>query len=275
MSLFVTSLNSGSNGNCYYVGNDREAVLVDAGISCREIEKRMARLGQKMDKVAAIFISHEHSDHIRGLSVLARKYRLPVYVTPKTRQHMRMVLDEERTFAFRSGESIQIGELTVKCFLKRHDAIDPHSFVIEGAGVRVGVFTDLGACCEELSSHFGRCHAAFLESNYCEDMLESGRYPFFLKNRIRGGFGHLSNRQALDVFLSHRPEYMSLLLLSHLSRDNNNPQLVADLFSPHAGQTRVVVASRYEETPLFHVVSSKEEHFQPAAQLMALQTSLF
>ncbi|PST82198.1 MBL fold metallo-hydrolase [Pedobacter yulinensis] len=266
MSLFVTSLNSGSNGNCYYVGNDREAVLVDAGISCREIEKRMARLGLDVNKVAAVFISHEHSDHIRGLSVLARKYRLPVYVTEKTRQQLRLLLDEQRTYCFCSGDSIQIGDLTVKCFLKRHDAIDPHSFVVEGAGVRVGVFTDLGACCEELSAHFGRCHAAFLESNYCEDMLERGRYPYFLKNRIKGGYGHLSNRQALDVFLSYRSEYLNLLLLAHLSRDNNDPQLVADLFGAHAGQTRVVVASRYEETPVFRVHTT---HLVPASPVQA------
>ena len=98
MSLFITSLNSGSNGNCYYIGNEHEAVLVDAGISCRETETRMQRLGLSIKKVKAIFISHEHSDHIRGVSVLAKKYRLPVYITPLTHQHGGLFLDEAIPF---------------------------------------------------------------------------------------------------------------------------------------------------------------------------------
>src|ERR1700759_3364487 len=109
MSLYIASLNSGSNGNCYYIGNDHEAVLVDAGLTCRETEKRMRRLELSMDKVRAIFISHEHGDHIKGLDVIARKYKLPVYITPLTLQHSRLQLDN--VIPFRAYTPVSIGEL--------------------------------------------------------------------------------------------------------------------------------------------------------------------
>src|SRR3954469_1092284 len=121
MSLFIASLNSGSNGNCYYTGNGREAVLVDAGISCRETEKRMAKLGLSMEQVRAIFISHEHSDHISGLPVLAKKYRLPVYISHATLRNSGMTLPEELVRHF-DAAPISIGELRVTAFEKLHDA---------------------------------------------------------------------------------------------------------------------------------------------------------
>jgi len=253
MSLFVTSLNSGSNGNCYYVGNNGDAVLIDAGISCRETEKRMGRLGLSINKVRAIFISHEHSDHINGLRVLSRKYNLPVYITASTQTGAGLPLETQDIRRFESGDSIRVGTLSVTAFLKRHDAADPHSFLVAHEGIRVGIFTDIGSVCEQLTGHFGQCHAAFLEANYDEQMLQQGRYPYHLKRRISGGMGHLSNSQALELFRTHKPGYMTHLFLAHLSRDNNDPQLVLDLFSAHAGDTHIAVASRYEETPVFEI----------------------
>ncbi|MBO9564252.1 MAG: MBL fold metallo-hydrolase [Niastella sp.] len=259
MSLYITSLNSGSNGNCYYIGNDEEAIFVDAGISCRETEKRMARLGLQMKKVKAIFISHEHGDHIAGLPVLAKKYQLPVYITAGTLEEGRLQLSAEQVIAFEAYKPIQIGGLSVTAFPKFHDAADPHSFVVSSPSVRVGVFTDIGKPCDHLITHFQHCHAAFLETNYDEDMLMNGRYPPMLKNRIRGGHGHLSNIQALELFKKYRPTFMSHLLLSHLSKDNNNPQLVRDLFEQHTSSTSIIVASRFAETELYHIRSSGEE----------------
>jgi phosphoribosyl 1,2-cyclic phosphodiesterase len=255
MSLLITSLNSGSNGNCYYVGNDTEAVLVDAGISCRETERRMKRLGLTMDKVKAIFISHEHGDHISGVTVLAKKYGLPVYITEATLTNGRLLLEKKSVKQFTAHDPVVIGSLSVTAFPKMHDASDPHSFIISCGAVNVGVFTDLGICCEQLIVHFKQCHAAFLEANYDADMLEKGSYPYHLKNRIRSGMGHLSNEQALKLFIEHRPGFMSHLLLSHLSKNNNDPQLVETLFSEHAGNTRIIVASRYKETEVFHIVA--------------------
>ncbi|KAB7730440.1 MBL fold metallo-hydrolase [Rudanella paleaurantiibacter] len=253
MSLFISSLNSGSNGNCYYVGNHQEAVLIDAGISCRETERRMDRLGLSMKTVKAIFISHEHSDHIVGVDRLARKYKLPVYITPGTLRNTRLSESAITFQPLRGYEPVLVGDLSVTAFPKQHDAADPHSFLVSFGGINVGVFTDIGTPCTHVIDHFKQCHAAFLEANYDDDLLALGRYPYFLKQRISGDNGHLSNRQALDLFLNHRPVHMSHLLLAHLSRDNNSPQVVANLFAPHLAHTQLVVASRYAETAVYQV----------------------
>lgn len=262
-SLYVTSLNSGSNGNCYYIGNDEEAVLIDAGLSCRETEKRMHRLGLAMKKVKAIFISHEHGDHIRGLEVLSRKHQLPVYISSATLLHSGLELDPKLVRPLVAGTTIVMGALLINAFLKNHDAADPHSFTVENSETCIGIFTDIGKVCDNLSTHFKRCHAAFLEANYDEVMLQNGRYPYHLKNRIRGGRGHLSNKEALQLFLSCKPAHMSHLLLAHLSADNNHPDLVRDLFMEQANGTNIIIASRYQETPLYAVCGSKP----PAAVL--------
>ncbi|MDB5090675.1 MAG: Phosphoribosyl 1,2-cyclic phosphodiesterase [Mucilaginibacter sp.] len=253
MSLFIASLNSGSNGNCYYVGNEQEAVLIDAGISCRETEKRMLRLGLSMQKVKAIFVSHEHSDHINGIPVIAKKYRLPVYITPPTLQKGGLSLDNELVISFGAFETVAIGGLHVTAFPKQHDASNPHSFLITCLDIKVGVFTDIGIVCENLIHHFSQCHAAFLEANYDDEMLDKGGYPYHLKRRIRGGHGHLSNKQALELFTTHRPAFMTHLLLSHLSKNNNDPQLVQELFDSRADGVNIIVASRYAETEVYHI----------------------
>lgn len=256
MSLFITSLNSGSNGNCYYVGNHTDAVLVDVGLSCRETEKRMKQIGLSMQKVKAIFVSHEHGDHIRGVSVLANKYQIPVYITSNTAKHG-PILIKHLSKTFVANEAVTIGDLTVTPFAKKHDAIDPHSFIITHQEVTVGVFTDIGKVCTNVTHYFKQCHAAFLEANYDTDLLENGSYPVHLKNRIRGGVGHLSNKQALELFIQYRPPFMTHLLLSHLSKENNSPTIAEELFAPHADNVKIVVATRYAPTEIFTIADSK------------------
>jgi phosphoribosyl 1,2-cyclic phosphodiesterase len=256
MPLYITALNSGSNGNCYYIGNDHDAVLIDAGISCRETERRMNRLGLSIQKIRAIFITHEHTDHTRGVAVLSRKYSLPVYITPTTHHNSRLWLKPELVKPFSPDSPVQVGGLSVTSFPKRHDASEPHSFTVTGNGITIGIFTDIGSACDHVVRHLSRCHAAFLEANYDERMMEESNYPFFLKRRIQGDDGHLSNLQALELFTNHRPNFMSLLVLSHLSAQNNSPKIVHDLFIKHANGTRIAVASRYEETEVFCVDSA-------------------
>lgn len=253
MSMFICSLNSGSNANCYYLGNQEEAILVDGGLSCRETEKRMKRLGLSLKKIKAIFVTHEHGDHVHGIPALSKKYKLPVYITPDTFRNGKLEINEQLIFTFRAYDPVKIGNLSVTAFPKFHDACDPHSFLIECQEVKVGVFTDIGLPCEHVIRHFQQCHAAFLEANYDEAMLDNGSYPIYLKNRIRGDKGHMSNEQALDLFERHRAPFMSHLFLSHLSRDNNSPKLVKNTFSRIAGRTEIVIASRDKETPLYHI----------------------
>ncbi len=253
MSLFITSLNSGSNGNCYYIGNKDEAILIDAGISCREIEKRMNRLGLSIRKIKAVFVSHEHADHINGLKVLIKKYTLPVYITAATLTQTRLNIPNEHVMNFQAFNPVTVGNLTITAFPKFHDACDPYSFVVDCNKIKIGVFTDIGMPCKNLIKYFKQCHAAFLETNYDENMLEKGNYPIFLKNRICGGHGHLSNKQALELFISYKPAFMSHLFLSHLSKNNNSSQLVQQLFEQHANGVKMIVASRYNETDVFHI----------------------
>jgi len=278
MALFITSLNSGSNGNCYYIGNSEEAVLIDAGISCRETEKRMQRLGLSMSKVKAIFISHEHTDHISGVTTLAKKHQLPVYITVGTHLYSGISIDASLIKPLLAYEPVTIGGLTINAFPKLHDAAEPHSFIVHNNDVKIGVFTDIGKPCEHVIRNFKDCHAAFLEANYDEVMLEQGSYPIHLKNRIRGGKGHLSNKQALLLFRMHRAPYLSHLLLSHLSKNNNHPQLVEDLFKPYAGNTTIAVAGRYSETPLYCVSHNTSYIAKPVVKLVQpkpQQLSLF
>lgn len=275
MSLYITSLNSGSNGNCYYIGNSREAVLIDAGISCRETEKRMKGLGLSMTALKAIFVSHEHTDHIKGVSTLANKYSLPVYITPITAKHGPKLI-RHLSRAFTADEPVRVGELTVTPFIKQHDAIDPYSFIISYKGVTVGVFTDIGAPCKQVTHYFRQCHAAFLETNYDETMLENGPYPLHLKNRIRGDRGHLSNKQALELFTAHRPSFMTHLLLSHLSKENNRPELVEQLFTQEANGTAIIVANRYQATEVFTITTNNLKGEEPVSRLIKpVQLGLF
>ena len=253
MPLFISSINSGSNGNCYYIGNKDEAVLVDVGLYCKEIEKRMKRQELDIKKVKAIFISHEHADHISGLRTLSKKYQIPVYITDHTLRNSYLRIEKHLINSFKEMDSISIGGLSVTAFKKSHDASDPHSFIVSGDKVNVGVFTDIGFACKPLINYFSQCHAAFLETNYCENMLMTGSYPKFLKKRISSRKGHLSNSQALELFTRYKGKHLSYLILSHLSKNNNTPELVNKLFNQHAGSTTIVVASRYEETPVYCV----------------------
>jgi phosphoribosyl 1,2-cyclic phosphodiesterase len=253
MPVFIASINSGSNSNCYYVGTPHHAVLVDTGLSCRETERRMKQLQLDMDKVRAIFISHEHADHITGLAGLSKKYQLPVYITNDTFRASRLPVQDHLLRHFRHKDKITVGDLQILPFKKFHDADDPHSFVISAYGRNVGVLTDIGHACREVIHYFSQCDAVFLESNYCDDMLANGNYPYYLKKRISSDVGHLSNAQALELFCRHRHEALELLILSHLSKNNNHPDVVERLFKPHAGNTQLFVASRYAASPVFEL----------------------
>ncbi|MEP7170728.1 MAG: MBL fold metallo-hydrolase, partial [Bacteroidota bacterium] len=259
-------------------GNDREAILIDAGISCRETEKRMANLGLPMKRIKAIFISHEHADHINGVVALARKYKLPVYITPATLRKSSIRLDNEVIKSFKANQPVEIGGLAVTAFEKFHDAIEPCSFIVEGNGITIGVLTDIGKPCKQVIHYFKQCNAAFLEANYDEQMLEQGTYPAYLKKRISSGKGHLSNLQALELFRLHKPDFMSHLFLSHLSKENNCPLLVHELFSRHAAQTEIIVASRFKETPVYQILPAENKFPKiknAYPEFQAVQMSMF
>lgn len=225
----------------------------------------MLRLGLNISKIQAIFISHEHSDHITGVPVLARKYQLPVYITENTYRTSELSLDEHLIKELKTGAPVNIGGLNITAFSKNHDACDPTSFIVSFNTVKVGIFTDIGRVCENLVTHFKQCHAAFLEANYDEQMLANSSYPYFLKQRISGGNGHLSNKEALKLCLDHRPKFMSHLFLSHLSKENNCPNLVKTLFQKNFNNMEIIIASRHEATEVYNIAPSRIK--RPLAQL--------
>jgi phosphoribosyl 1,2-cyclic phosphodiesterase len=257
------------------VGNGNDAVLIDVGITCKEVEQRLKQLNLSIKNIKAIFISHEHTDHIRGVSVLANKYSLPVYITHKTARHgIRLI--KHLSKEFEAHQPINIGNLTVIAFDKKHDAIDPHSFIVSGNGVTIGVFTDIGMVCENLVHYFKQCHAVFLESNYDEAMLDNGKYPDVLKKRIRGGKGHLSNKQAVELFKNHKPEFMSHVILSHLSKENNTPEIVEKTFTKYANGVEVIIASRYQASAIYEIKKWNKETVKPISFLKkAMQLVMF
>lgn len=251
MSLQVCSIASGSNGNCYYIGNEQDAMLVDIGISCREVERRMRRQGLDPRKIKAVFISHEHTDHIAGVQAFAKKYPVPVYISASTLSHARLGFVSTITPLVEGV--METGTLTVSAFKKVHDAAEPFSFVVSNGMVNIGVMTDLGVACDAVKKHFNTCHAVFLETNYDRHMLMSGTYPWHLKNRISGGRGHISNDQALELFLNHRGPQLTHLFFSHLSKNNNCPEKVQQLFERRCNRTHFVLASRYQESAVYHI----------------------
>ena len=251
--MLFSVLNSGSNGNCYYIGDGKDAILVDAGLSAKQIVLRTEQLGLDIQQVRAIFISHEHSDHIFGIKGLYRKFRIPVYMTGLTRQASGLRLDEVAFPHWNAAEDVEIGRINIRAFPVSHDAADPHNFIIRIGSTVLGIFTDLGYPCDLVKHSFNQCHIAVLETNYDEVMLAQGPYPLHLQNRISGPSGHLSNLQALELFRQHRSKELSHLFLAHLSNENNTPEKVLELFRTEAGNTEIVVTSRSHALPVLRV----------------------
>jgi phosphoribosyl 1,2-cyclic phosphodiesterase len=249
--LEICAIASGSNGNCYYIGNKKDAILIDAGISCKQILLRLKEKNLDSEKVKAVFISHEHSDHVRGARVLAKRLNVPVYFTAKTfHASYKNMLPAYPRF-FEPGTALNVGEFTIHPFLKNHDASEPCSFRVEYAGKNVGVFTDIGEPCENVTFHLGLCDAVFMESNYDEEMLRTGPYPYYLKQRVASSNGHLSNRQALNLLEESAGVQLKCVFLSHLSAENNTPELALSTLQPLTTKCDVKLTSRSGAADVF------------------------
>jgi phosphoribosyl 1,2-cyclic phosphodiesterase len=251
--LEICALASGSNGNCYYIGNDDEALLIDAGLSARQLQLRFLEKGIDEAKVKAILITHEHADHARGARVLSKRLQIPVYITKKTFLALSKATRPADPVWFEPNESFAVGRFEVHSFAKQHDAVDACSFRIGYAGRSIGVMTDIGEACERVKEHFSQCHAVFLESNYDEEMLRNGPYPYYLKERVASGRGHLSNVQAFELANEFAGEQLQAIFLSHLSGENNTPELAGAVFNSLRSRFRVELTSRHQPTALFFI----------------------
>jgi phosphoribosyl 1,2-cyclic phosphodiesterase len=223
------SLQSGSSGNCIYVETEGVRLLFDAGICGREAARRLAAHGRDIRAVDALIISHDHGDHVRHAGVYQRKFGLPVYITHKTlsaaQEKMPLgPMNDVRHFT--SGGTMRFGDVTVETIPTPHDGADGSVFVVSSETKRLGIFTDLGHVFEELVSVIASLDAVFLESNYDPLMLAKGSYPPFLKKRIEGPEGHISNKEAAQLLLAGKR--LKWACLAHLSKNNNHPTVALE-----------------------------------------------
>ena len=236
MAMRMTVLASGSRGNCTLLSTSSASILVDAGLSCRETLKRMKAAGEDPHQIRAIVISHEHSDHVAGLAVLAGKLKVPVYITEETYESWRKVVHDaagqpvvlERREHFHAGRSFTIGDITVTPFTIPHDAADPCGFTFRAQGVKVGIATDLGYLPFSVKDHLRGCDGLMIESNHDLEMLRNGPYPWMVKQRVMSRVGHLSNAALAEFFEKDYDGGASFLVLAHLSEQNNHPELARE-----------------------------------------------
>ena len=223
--ISLCMLASGSKGNAIYVSDGSTAVLVDAGLSGIEIERRMKSRNISPESLHAIVVSHEHADHIRGVGVLSRRYNLPVYISAKTSEAAKPLLKNVRQMVlFECGTSFQIDSLRIHPFSTSHDAADPAGFTIRVNQKKIGIATDLGIATAMVRHHLQSCDLLILEANHDPDMLISGPYPWHLKQRVNGRTGHLSNQDSRILLEEIQHDQLQHVILAHLSETNNTPE---------------------------------------------------
>jgi len=252
MAVSVTVLASGSKGNCTLVSSSGTRLLVDAGLCCREILRRLLLSGCEGHGIDAVLITHEHADHIGGLRVLARKLKVPVYISASTYQEYQRTardangqrVNVDRREAFTPGSAFQIGDINVMPFTIPHDAIDPVGFTFRSEGIKIGICTDLGYMPASVRHHLRGCHVLMLESNHDLEMLRGGPYPWSVKQRVMSNVGHLSNDALANFLTTDYDGGAEFLILAHLSEQNNHPEIARVTAERALGEQRDLLRNR-------------------------------
>ena len=252
-------LSSGSRGNACYVETDDAKILVDAGLSGIEVERRLAAIGISPQSLDAIVVTHEHSDHIKGVGILARRYKLPVYANTQTLKRGEKILGKlPAVISVQTGETFEINHLSLETFTKCHDAADPMGLVLSSNGVRMGHVTDLGRSTRLAEDRLSGCSALIMEFNYDPTLLSEGPYPLDLKRRINSSEGHLSNEQACELLETVSHPDLKWVVLAHLSETNNDAAKAlraAKNVLDHCGlkATRILIGKQDEASPLIEI----------------------
>ena len=254
----LSALASGSSGNCFYINNKKNnsGILIDAGISAKQIIDRMSLIKKDPETIKAIFITHEHSDHIKGADVFARKFNIPIFATKKTIENGFLCSNEDLINSIRNNQTVDINGIDVEAFSKFHKAADPVSFNISN-GKKISIITDVGCVCNNVIKHVSDSDFLCIESNYDEEMLDNGPYPYFLKKWIKSDIGHLSNSQSSLCILEHAQSNLRHIMLSHLSKNNNTPALALKSFNVLKERKdfslKISVSQREMPTALFKI----------------------
>jgi len=237
------------------VATERTRILIDAGLSRRELSNRLVAAGEPADRIDAIVISHEHSDHVAGLPVLAKRLDAPVFATHLTAPSLEWNGYEPKLETFQAGSRIVVGDIEIDTFTIPHDAVDPIGFCLRAQGVRIGLVTDLGYIPESIKVHLRGVDLLILESNHDLEMLKVGPYPWSVKQRVMGRKGHLSNDVACEFIRNDLDSSTTTLVLGHLSEHNNHPSIVRisaeQALAGRSLLTRLVIAERGRATETF------------------------
>ena len=230
VNLQLCSIASGSSGNCYYVGSNSRGVLVDAGISIRRIRKTLEEIGPGISGIKGILVTHNHIDHIKSVSLLTKKYGIPVYCTEGTwkgimRHRMTLDADPEMYRPIKAGIPFSIGGMQIEAFPVSHDAHEAVGYHFDGFGRKLSIATDLGVIGERAAHFLRQSDAMVIESNYDEEMLLNGHYPDQLKQRVHSSMGHMCNTHTSEFLAEFYHPGISHILLCHLSADNNTPDI--------------------------------------------------
>jgi phosphoribosyl 1,2-cyclic phosphodiesterase len=226
----VASLGSGSKGNATLIQVGSETYLVDCGFGLKEVESRLQARGLHPGDINGIFVTHEHGDHIKGTPMLANKYGIPLYASFGTARHLKR--DVPTLAKFLPNHKLSIGLVEVEPVTVPHDSAEPTQFVFRHQGLSVGILTDLGSLTKRVQDAFSQCQLLMLECNHDPIMLSQGPYPPNLKRRVGGNFGHLSNEQAAQMLEMMNRSRLSHVLVSHISEQNNDPNLAMDTILP-------------------------------------------
>ena len=235
--LRFLSLASSSSGNCYYLGNSMYGILIDAGLAVRTIRRRLKNIGVELEQIYAVFVTHDHFDHIKAIAKLSEKYHLPVYTTSKVHEGinscygMTQKLSPHYQHVIENGETVEIGEFRITSFPLPHDSKDNSGYIVNYRDKTFTFATDLGCSTDALCHYVAQSDYLLLEANYDEEMLQTGNYPYLLKQRVGSNSGHLSNRAAAEILATHATERLSRVFLCHLSKENNTPELAFETVS--------------------------------------------
>jgi phosphoribosyl 1,2-cyclic phosphodiesterase len=240
-------LASGSSGNAIYIENDQHSFLVDAGLSGRKMEELFGSIGKKMSDLDGILVTHEHSDHIKGLGIVARKHGVPIYANAKTWQAMDPLVGNiatEQRFHFDMDSVKTFGSLDIQSFAVSHDAADPMFYVFHENGRKLALITDTGYVSDRMKGIIQASDAYVFESNHDVGMLQMGRYPWSVKRRILSDVGHVSNEDAAVAMSEVMAEKPTRIYLSHLSKDNNMKEL-ARMSVEQTLQSKGIIVGEY------------------------------
>jgi len=261
----ISALASGSSGNCFFIENEKaksnkNSILVDCGISCKQAEERLLDIKRSPKSIKGIFVTHEHSDHIRGIDVFARKFSIPIFAPKKIIDSCFLCSDKELLNGIKNNETLKIAGLEVSAFPKSHLGEDPVSYYITDSknNKKLSVITDAGYPCKNITENVSDSNFLAIESNYDEKMLHEGLYPWHLKKWISSDNGHLSNTQSACCMLEHSSKKLKNIMLCHLSQNNNTPEKAL-----HTCRTimkerldirpAIEISTRFEATGLFRV----------------------